>query len=174
MLPVASSQSNSAERTSQSTDKVPSIGARRFCLHWSVPHWASKQDWANTTRKQTVPDGEPSSCRCPWSGFVGDRGRIITHKPESGITLTLEPKLGCDEGDAAVPCYGGDGGELNSPSRRDPTWLCYRLVRHLLSYSGGAPPAGFPPLPAESLRPCASASAGQHPDLKSPAPHPRR
>jgi len=69
---------------------------------------------------------------------------IATTREGSEVVLINEPPEASNEPEAADSCFGGDGGGSNSPSRRFPDRMYYRLVRRFVSRLRELPPTESP------------------------------
>ena len=104
----------------------------------------------------------------------GNEPATASHHPQKGTAKQNgERAIAPFTASVEKPLFGGDGGESNSPSKRPPGWICYKLVQRFISRLPELPPAKFRTGQPKSLKPLLSASELPHPGLLAPvAPHP--
>ena len=72
---------------------------------------------------------------------------ILPKKAFMALIMAMADRTDVEVLDASRECFsrnGGDGGGSNSPSRRSPDRICYRLVRRFVSRLGELTPAQSP------------------------------
>ena len=68
---------------------------------------------------------------------------ILPKKAFMAPIMAMADRTDVEVLDASRECFsrnGGDGGESNSPSKRSPGWMCYRLIRRFVSCLSQLPP----------------------------------